>query len=430
MTTTDAYEKTLQAMYSLHRFGIKLGLDIISGMLNGLGNPQETFNCIHIAGTNGKGSVASALSTILHRAGYRTGLYTSPHLVSFNERICINNQPVSNDTVIAAHDRAVAAYKGDRENTFFELTTAMALDIFGREQVDWAIIETGMGGRLDATNVLNPDLCLITNISMEHQAYLGDTIAQIAGEKGGIIKKGVPVITGVRQPDAIATIESIAAEKKAPLARFKETFDIRPSTENIFDYQGIASDLDMVAVGLPGDHQLENAALVLAACETLNMAGKTDIAEEAMRYGLKQNHWPGRLEIVAEAPTILLDGAHNLVACEALARFLETRYADRDITLVVGILDDKPYEKMLNLLVPNCKKLILTRPIIDRALEPEALRPVVAPYGKETTIITSVPDAVNQAIDTAAPEDVVCIAGSLYVVGEARQMLDITGRIN
>ena len=430
MANTDAHEKTLQAMYSLHRFGIKLGLDIISGMLNGLGNPQETFNCIHIAGTNGKGSVASALSTILHRAGYRTGLYTSPHLVSFNERICINNQPVSNDAVITAHDRAVAAYKGDRENTFFELTTAMALDIFGREQVDWAIIETGMGGRLDATNVLNPDLCLITNISLEHQDYLGDTIAQIAGEKGGIIKKGVPVVTGVRQPEAIETIESIAAEKKAPLARFKETFEIRPSTENIFDYQGIATDLDMVAVGLPGSHQLENAALVLAACETLNMAGKTNIAEDAMRYGLMQNHWPGRLEIVAEAPTILLDGAHNLVACEALARFLEARYAGRDITLVVGILDDKPYEKMLALLVPACKKLILTRPIIDRALEPETLLPVVEPYGKETTIITSVPEAVNQAIDSAAPEDVVCIAGSLYVVGEARQMLDITGRIN
>jgi len=430
MTDTDPYEKTLQAMYSLHRFGIKLGLDIISGMLNGLGNPQETFNCIHIAGTNGKGSVASALSMILHRVGYRTGLYTSPHLVSFNERICIDNQPVSNDDVIAAHKRAVAAYKGDRENTFFELTTAMALDIFGRKQVDWAIIETGMGGRLDATNVLKPDLCLITNISMEHQAYLGDTIAQIAGEKGGIIKKGVPVITGVRQPEAIETIESIAAEKKAPLARFKETFDIRSSTENIFDYQGIATDLDMVAVGLPGEHQLENAALVLAACETLNMAEKTTIDEEAMRYGLRQNHWPGRLEIVAEAPTILLDGAHNLVACEALARFLNTRYAGRNITLVVGILDDKPYEKMLDLLAPACKKLILTRPIIDRALEPEALLPVVEPCGKETTIIASVPEAVSQAIDDAAPDDVVCIAGSLYVVGEARQMLDITGRIN
>jgi len=430
MTNTDTYEKTLQAMYSLHRFGIKLGLDIISGMLNGLGNPQETFNCIHIAGTNGKGSVASALSTILHRAGYRTGLYTSPHLVSFNERICINNKPVSNDDIVAAHDRAVAAYKGNRENTFFELTTAMALDIFGRKQVDWAIIETGMGGRLDATNVLNPDLCIITNISLEHQSYLGDTIAQIAGEKGGIIKKGVPVVTGVRQPEAIETIESLATEQEAPLARFKETFDIRPSTENIFDYQGIATNLDMVAVGLPGDHQLENAALVLAACETLNMAGKTTIAENAMRYGLRQNSWPGRLEIVAEAPAILLDGAHNLVACEALARFLKTRYADRDITLVVGILDDKPYEKMLDLLVPACKKLILTRPIIDRALEPEALLPVVKPYGKETTIITSVPDAANQAIESAAPDDVICIAGSLYVVGEARQMLDITGRIN
>jgi dihydrofolate synthase/folylpolyglutamate synthase len=430
MTTSSAYEKCLQEMYSLHRFGIKLGLDLISGMLRGLGNPQETYHCIHIAGTNGKGSVASALSTILHRAGYRTGLYTSPHLVSFNERICINNKPVADDDIVAAHARATGAFKGDRENTFFELSTAMALDIFGRKEVDWAIIETGMGGRLDATNVLNPDLCVITNISLEHQSYLGDTIAQIAGEKGGIIKQGVPVVTGVRQPEAIATIDSLAREKEAPLARFKETFDIRPSTENIFDYQGIATDLDMVAVGLPGEHQLENAALVLAACETLNLSGKTKIEVADMRHGLMENNWPGRLEIVAEAPTILLDGAHNLVACEALAHFLKTRMAGRNITLVVGILDDKPYEQMLDLLVPHCKKLVLTRPVIDRALEPEALLPVVQPYGKETTIITDVPDAANHAIDSAAPEDVVCIAGSLYVVGEARQMLDITGRIN
>ncbi len=430
MTDTTAYEKCLQAMYSLHRFGIKLGLDIISGMLDGLGNPQDTYNCIHIAGTNGKGSVASALSTILHRAGYRTGLYTSPHLVSFNERICIDNQPVSNDDIIAAHTRATEAFKGDRENTFFELTTAMALDIFGRKQVDWAIIETGMGGRLDATNVLNPKLCIITNISLEHQSYLGDTLAQIAGEKGGIIKQGVPTITGVRQREVINTIEAIASEKAAPFYRFKEAFDIRQLTGNTFDYQGIETDLTAVEVGLTGDHQLENGALVLAACETLSRTGNATLPEEALRYGLKENKWPGRLEIVAKSPTILLDGAHNLVACKTLAHFLRTRFADRDITLVVGILDDKPYEQMLALLVPVCKKLILTRPVIDRALEPEALLPVVKPYAKETTLIAGVPDAVNHAIDTARPDEVICIAGSLYVVGEARQMLDLSGRIN
>ena len=430
MTDTTAYEKCLKAMYGLHRFGIKLGLDIISGMLSGLDNPQETFNCIHIAGTNGKGSIASALSTILHRAGYRTGLYTSPHLVSFNERICIDNQPVADDDIVSAHAKVTGAFKGDRETTFFELATAMALYEFGRKRVDWAIIETGMGGRLDATNVLNPDLCVITNISLEHQSYLGDTIAQIAGEKGGIIKKGVPVITGVRQPEAIRPIDEIAAKNSAPLYRFKEAFNIRPLSGNTFDYQGIDTNFDGVKVGLAGDHQLENAALVLAACETLNRTGKATIDEEAVRYGLRENRWPGRLEIVAQSPTILLDGAHNLVACETLARFLKTRFADRDITLIVGILDDKPYEKMLALLVPVCKKLILTRPVIDRALEPEALLPIVKPYDRETTIIASVPDAVNHAIDAAGPDEVICIAGSLYVVGEARQMLDLSGRIN
>jgi len=427
---SDAYEKCLKAMYSLHRFGIKLGLDIIGGMLSSLGNPQDTYHCIHIAGTNGKGSVASALATILQKAGYRTGLYTSPHLVHFNERICVDNAPISNDAIVAAHEKVINAFTGDRENTFFELTTAMALYEFGRQNVDWAIVETGMGGRLDATNVLNPDLCIITNISLEHQSYLGNTIAEIAGEKGGIIKRAVPVITGVRQPEAIQTIEALAGEKAAPLFRFKEAFDIRPLTDDTFGYRGVATDLDALAVGLAGDHQLENAALVLAACEALNRAGKVAIAEAAMRTGLLENNWPGRLEIVAEAPTILLDGAHNLVACESLAHFLETRFSDRHITLVVGILDDKPYEKMLELLVPPCKKLVLTRPIIDRALEPEALLPIVKSYGKETTIIPGVPEAVNHAIEKAGPDEVVCVAGSLYVVGEARQMLDLSGRIN
>ncbi len=430
MTDSTAYEKCLKSMYGLHRFGIKLGLDIISGTLNSLGNPQDKFKCIHVAGTNGKGSVASALATILHRAGYRTGLYTSPHLVSFNERICIDTKPITNDDIVAAYDTVTGAFKGDRETTFFELTTAMALYVFGQKQVDWAIIETGMGGRLDATNVLNPDLCIITNISLEHQSYLGDTIAQIAGEKGGIIKNEVPVITGVQQPDAIETITALAAEKNAPVYRYKDAFQIRPQTDSMFDYQGIGKNYAAIEVGLPGDHQHDNAALVLAACETLNQTGATAIDEAAMRFGIRQNHWPGRLEIVAQSPTILLDGAHNLVACEVLANFLKTRFADRKITLVVGILDDKPYQQMLDLLLPPCQRVILTRPIIDRALEPEALLPVVEPYNKKTIIVASIPEAVEHAIETTGPDGVICIAGSLYVVGEARQMLDLSGRIS
>ncbi|MDH3829843.1 MAG: Mur ligase family protein, partial [Desulfobacterales bacterium] len=204
-------------MYGFRRFGIKLGLSTIKRILVGLGNPQDTFACIHVAGTNGKGSVASSLASILHRNGFKTGLYTSPHLVRFNERIQVNNRPVTNEKVVTSYSAVKDAHFGKRDPTFFEFTTAMALFEFAAQKVDWAVIETGMGGRLDATNIINPALSIITNISLEHRAYLGNTLAQIAGEKAGIIKKRTPLVTGVRQKKAFDEIKRIAAGKKAPL---------------------------------------------------------------------------------------------------------------------------------------------------------------------------------------------------------------------
>ncbi len=186
-------------MYSLRRFGIKLGLSTIKSILHNLDNPQDTYKCIHVAGTNGKGSIAYALSSILRTSGYKVGLYTSPHLVKFNERICINNKPVSDKNIVESYKAVNKVIQSDLEATFFELTTAMALYEFNRQKVDWAVIETGMGGRLDATNIIKPVISIISNISVEHQRYLGSTIGQIASEKGGIIKKAVPVITGVKQ---------------------------------------------------------------------------------------------------------------------------------------------------------------------------------------------------------------------------------------
>ena len=413
-------------MFGLRRFGIKLGLGTIRNMLAGIGNPQNQFNCIHVAGTNGKGSIASALSTILHQSGYDVGLYTSPHLVRFNERICINNQPVSDKVIVDAYLAVKNAHHGTREPTFFEFSTAMALWVFGEKKVQWAIIETGMGGRLDATNMLSPKLCIISNISLEHREYLGNTIYEIAGEKAGIIKKGVPVITGVKQRPAITAINETATRKSAPLFRLGKDFKVRRNPDNTFSYYGMDQTWRHLKTGLIGNHQIDNSALVLAACEILNRK-HTSLPLTNIKTGVEQNKWPGRLETVCENPLTILDGAHNLEAAKNLAKFFADHLTGRKITLVIGILNDKPYHKILELLLPHCTSVVLTTPIIDRALPAETLLPIAKKIVPGTKIISNVGSAVLNTLDDAAEDEVICVAGSLYVVGEAKEALEKRG---
>ena len=424
MSLISPYDACLKTMYGLRRFGIKLGLSTIKGILNGLGNPQDGYSCIHVAGTNGKGSIASALSSILAEAGYNVGLYTSPHLVHFNERICINGEPISDENVVTAYTAVKTVHHGNREPTFFEFATAMALYEFGRRQVDWAVIETGMGGRLDATNVIRPGACVISNVSVEHKEYLGGTIAQIAYEKGGIIKPGIPVITGARQNRAIEVLRKIAGEKGAPLYRRGEAFRYRKIGNGAFNYYGMNHVWRNLRPGLIGNHQIENAALVAAVCEVLKDRNAADIEPASIRKGLERTRWPGRLEIVSRSPLVLLDGAHNLAAARNLAEFLKNDLADRRIILVIGILDDKPYTAMLKSLLPICSRVVLTRPKINRALDPGILNRVAQRMVADITIIPDIHQAVDYALDTASDKDAICVAGSLYVVGEAKEALD------
>ena len=423
MARKDPYNACLKAMYGSRRFGIILGLSTIRNLLKGLGNPQNRFAGIHIAGTNGKGSVAASLSAVLHTAGYKVGRYTSPHLVRFNERICINDRPISDEDVVAAYNAVKGVHLGRREPTFFEYTTAMALYTFEMKKVDWAVIETGMGGRLDATNIITPALSIITNISLEHRMYLGNTIAEIAGEKGGIIKKNIPVVTGVKQKQAISTLKSIAAEKSAPLYRRGDAFRVRKQTDGTFAYYGMDSVWRGLKTGLTGSHQIDNAALVLAACEVLNQE-KAKLDLSYIKEGLLNTHWPGRLEIAKESPLVLLDGAHNFIAARALKNYLTTHLSNRKITLVIGILDDKPYQSMLKSLLPLCSRVIVTRAKIDRALPPETLHKIAKQVVPQTMIIPDVPGAVKYAVESTPSQDAVCIAGSLYVVGEAKEYLE------
>ncbi len=418
MTQKITYDQCLDAMYGLRRFGIKLGLDVIGGILRTLDNPQDQFRSIHIAGTNGKGSIAVSLAAILQQAGLRVGLFTSPHLVRFNERIRVNGREISNDHMIDAYMAVTQANQGMREATFFEIATAMAFVEFDRQQVDIAVIETGMGGRMDATNIIEPMVSIISNISIEHRQHLGNTLTDIATEKAGIIKPAIPVVTGVRQKKAIAVIEKTADSKLAPCYRLGSAFRIRRLKNDRFNYYGLKNTWRKIATHLIGAHQPENTALALAACELLNQQ-HLSITEDDIRKGLKNVHWPARLEVVSTDPYILLDGAHNLAAAHKLANYLTTRLSGRKITLVIGILDDKPYRAMLSILAPLANRVIATRPSIDRAIPPETLAKAVKKYSRNIVIKPDIAEAVRYAIATSGQNNAIVIAGSLYVAGEA-----------
>lgn len=409
-------------MYSLHRFGIKLGLDVISRILENLGDPQRRFSCIHIAGTNGKGSIASGLAHILHASGFSVGLYTSPHLLKFNERIVVNHVQISDKEIVDAYQTVKSACDTDREPTFFEYTTAMALHHFAKSRVDWAVIETGMGGRLDATNILNPEISIISNISLEHRAYLGNTISDITREKAGIIKPDTPVVTGVTQKSAIAVIETAAAEMSAPLYRLGRDFRVRRKGKAWFSYFGMDNHWQHMRTGLRGDHQIDNGALVLAACEVLRKKN-VPITLETIRHSLESYQWPGRLEILPTSPPILIDGAHNLMSARVLGNYFRDELSDKKITLVIGILDDKPYQSILQSLLPHCRRVVLTEPKIDRRLSPGKMMDLAKSLVPDTEIVLDVGAAVRHAISITPPDGMVCIAGSLYVVGEAKQAL-------
>lgn len=423
----SAYQRCLMSMYQLRRFGIKLELNTIRHILAGLGNPQKAYQCIHIAGTNGKGSVVAMLSTIMLEAGYTVGRYTSPHLERFNERICIDNQPIDDATVLALYDAVTSLNPPERQPTFFEFTTAMALAVFEQRKVDWAVIETGMGGRMDATNVLEPAITIITNISLEHKAYLGNTIAAIAGEKAGIIKPKTPLVTGVQQKSARQVVLDMAARHDAPTFLKGRDFRVRTTANNQFSYYGMEHRWRNLSTSLHGAHQIANASLALATCELLGSSGLATLDERHIRSGLKKTKWSGRLEVVAEKPTIILDGAHNLMAVRFLADHLIRTYKNRTVTLVLGILEDKPYTAMLKLLAPACSRMIITQPVIERAIPIAVLEKEVRHYLTEVYTEPSVEQGLRRAKELSGPDDIICVAGSLYVVGEAKTALGLSG---
>jgi dihydrofolate synthase / folylpolyglutamate synthase len=420
-----SYPETLNYLFSLHRFGIKLGLEAITDILARLGNPQHRYPTLHIAGTNGKGSSSAMLARILEASGYRVGLYTSPHLIDFRERIRVQGTDISEESVCALTEQMRRTANPLTTLTFFEFTTALAFLHFKNQQVDIAVVEVGMGGQFDATNVLSPMGALITGISFDHEAYLGDSLQKIAREKAGIITQKAPVVLGPMPEDIIQIFETQARKWQAPCFRMGQDFFLLETSATTFNYQGPGWTIPGLQTNLPGRHQMVNATNALALLE-MAVDGTFPISPSAIRTGLQEVRWRGRLEIVQRNPLLVLDGAHNLAGAHVLFDFLHSQIHDgagRKLILVVGMMRDKNLQGFLRVFIPIVDHLILTQPRMERAASVDELNQAVDREDLVPCLLADSWEAVCRAKDISNPADVICVTGSLFLVGEVLKRL-------
>jgi dihydrofolate synthase/folylpolyglutamate synthase len=418
----DAYQKSLDYLYGLEKFGMIFGLTQVERILDAIGNPHREIQAIHIGGTNGKGSTAAMASSILQKEGYRVGLYTSPHLTRFTERIKVNGKEIEEEDVAALVEsmkKQIEAAGVTPPFTFFDFTTAMALSYFNWKMVDLAILEVGLGGKFDSTNVVDPLISVITNIAKDHEAYLGKTILKIAGEKAGIIKKGRPLITAATQPQVLRLFSKICQGKESPFFRVGKEFRSVRGEDGDFDYEGLNRKLWSIHLNLMGSHQVLNATTALGAMEVLEDLGYP-VSTSAMVDGLREVDWPGRLELVSSSPRVVLDGAHNPAGALVLKESLEKEFQYHHLILLVGIMKDKDIQSMLHLLAPLADHIILTRPHTDRATPPALLKKALNQNGEKAEVAEDLKEAIERGLSLAQKEDLLCITGSLYTVGEAR----------
>lgn len=412
------YAETLAHIYALGRFGIKPGLARINELLAALGNPQHGFAAVHVVGTNGKGSTASCLSSILSAGGYRTGLFTSPHLISFTERIRIDGAEIEESSAACLAERVLAA--APPESTFFEIVTALAALYFAEQGVEIAVFEAGMGGRLDATNAFPGALCVVTPVSLDHTDYLGRDIAEIALEKVGICKPGTPIVSACQHPEAARVIARHAGEIGSPLYRCGEEFHA-DWQEGRLRYRGLAVELDGMSAGLSGRYQSGNAALALAAAELLAGAG-FPVSPQALSAGIERAKWPGRMELFPGTPRVLLDGAHNPAGAAALADALSDIPYDK-LLMVVGVMGDKELSGILSPLLPLADAVFAVAPAIERALPAAQVADFCRGAGAGAKEAGSVAQGIELARAAAGADDLILVCGSLFTVGEARSIL-------
>jgi dihydrofolate synthase / folylpolyglutamate synthase len=409
------YDEALAYWYGRINYEVRsakpsdLKLEHMQALLQRLGNPHQSLRLVHISGTKGKGSTAAMLAAILQAAGLRVGLFTSPHLTHVEERIQIDGEPISRDDLTGLMGEVAAAAGAISPPTFFEIGTALGFLHFHRKQCDIAIVEVGLGGRFDSTNVCMPLVSIITNIGFDHMLQLGHTLEAIAVEKGGIIKSGVPVVSGVVQEGPRAVVRAIARELHAPL------------------YETSAEPLDpALAIGLAGVHQRENAACALAAVRRLRDAGLA-IPEAAVRHGLATVDWPGRIELIARRPTIILDTAHNVPSAEALVRTLAESFpVSGRKSVILAVSSDKQYPDILRVLAKQFDCFHLTKYGSNpRGIPPERLAAELAGIDstKNVSIHASSREAWQAASGGAKPDDLLCITGSMFLAGELRPVL-------
>jgi dihydrofolate synthase/folylpolyglutamate synthase len=409
----------------------KFGIENISILAADLGHPQLNVPCVHIAGTNGKGSTAAMLESILRAAGLRTGLYTSPHLERINERIRINGENISDDDFAAAWTRVrasieslMASGKLSAHPTFFECVTAMAFVSFAKLGVDFAVYEVGMGGRFDATNIVAPEVAVITPIDFDHENYLGHSIEEIAGEKAGIIKSAAWVVSSVERPEARAVISRRCAEMDARLVEVDTAWRLDDLQASRGFYRGVISSPHSqkkipIEPALAGRFQIRNAMAAASAARLLAERG-FPVDDAAIARGIATAHWPGRLERISERPDVYLDGTHNPAGARELLKFWEENFSDRRIFLVYGAMRDKSVDEIAGLIFPRAEAVILTEPRQPRAISASLLAEITSHFAKKSFIVRDPSEAISRALKLAHPEDAIFATGSLYLVGDLR----------
>jgi len=440
---TMNYQEALTFLNNLQMHKIKLGLGAMRSFLAKIGQPEQRLKIIHVAGTNGKGSVSASLLQVLGRSGYRAGLFISPHLSSVRERFRTTEGFISEEAFarLAGH---IIEKLGDEQITYFEFTTALALLWFAECELDLVILETGLGGRLDATNVVTPLVSVITSISMDHEAYLGSTLTEVAGEKAGIIKPGVPVVAAGGAEEVVGVLERTAAERGSALYLLGRDFRYAGESNDDWRWQGAESlsgtTIDHLRCSMRGAYQRENASLVVAALQVLGQQGY-NIPETGLREGLATVVWHGRLEYLVldrdsrlrygsareagdRAVRYLLDGAHNPAGVKSLALTLEREYAYRRLILVWGAMIDKDIAAGLTSMLPLVDTFVLTRPEGERSAEPEQLLACLPEFSRNKgVLVRDVGEALAAAENRSSAEDMIVVAGSLYLVGAVRKLL-------
>lgn len=424
------YVESLSYLENLGKFGIQLGMERIEGLLRELGNPEQKIKTIHVTGTNGKGSVTSMITNILLAANLKVGKFTSPHLVRYNERICLNGEEISDEAfattitaVKAAADSIVKKGVCDQP-TQFEILTAAAFLYFCLEKVDYAVIEVGMGGLWDSTNVITPVVSVITNVSLDHTDRCGDSVERIAMQKAGIIKEKVPLVTAAEGDNALGPIVTMAMFKEAPVYLYGKAF-YGTEVESSMDGQKFtlhagdfyASDYE---IKLPGEHQIKNTSVAIVAAK---LVSKQDdrINELALHLGVANTLWPGRLERVSQKPDLILDGAHNPDGAKALRSALDKYYPGQKLHFVFGMMGDKDMSGVIKTLIHNDDVVYTVRADGgSRAAEAEALAELV---GANAIPMNSLAEAYHKAAEQAGKDGIICVCGSLYLVGEFKKVL-------